>query len=59
GFVLPVEVGNQAAAMRRIGPYAMRFVALDTDLPTTTKLWCRDGIRCGYWLTAVSESLLE
>ncbi|MFN7571116.1 MAG: type VI immunity family protein, partial [Betaproteobacteria bacterium] len=46
GFVLPVEVGNQAAAMRRIGPYAMRFVALDTDLPTTTKLWCRDGIRC-------------
>jgi hypothetical protein len=59
GFVLPVEVGNQAAALRRIGPYAMRFVALDTDLPTTTKLWCRDGIRCVNWLTAVSERLLE
>lgn len=59
GFVLPVEVGNNDAALRRIGPWAQRFVGLDTDLAATTALWCRDGIRCINWLTAVNGTWLE
>jgi hypothetical protein len=59
GFVLPVEVGNQDSALRRIGPWAQRFVGLDTDLPVTTALWCREGIRCVNWLTAINAKWLE
>jgi len=59
GFILPTESGNIRSAMRRIGPYAMRFVGLDADLPSTTLDWCRNGIRCVNWLTAVNSSLLE
>jgi hypothetical protein len=59
GFVLPVEIGNDDAAVRRIGPWAYRFTGLDTDLAVTTALWCRDGIRCVNWLTAVNSKWLE
>ena len=59
GFVLPVEIGDQRAAIRRIGPYAMTFTGLDVDLPTSTSIHCNDGIRCINWLTAVNSRLLE
>jgi len=59
GFILPTESGNYSAALRRIGPDAMRFVGLDVDSPGMTGLWCHDGIRCVNWLTAVNSGLLE
>lgn len=59
GFVLPVDVGDQDAAIGRIGHYAMNFIGLDTDVPSWTSIHCTDGIRCINWLTAIKTPWLD
>jgi hypothetical protein len=59
GWVLPVNIGGQSAAVDLLGPLAHSFDGLDVDLPSTTSIKCRDGIRHVSWLTAVSGRLLD
>lgn len=59
GWILPISIGGQSDAVRRMGSLAMRFEGLDIDLPATTAEQGSNGLRCVAWLTAVSQRHLQ
>ena len=59
GWILPISIGGQSEAVRRMGSLAMRFEGLDIDLPATTGEQGAKGLRCVAWLTAASQRHLQ